>query len=610
MKRFVLLVMAAAVTAFAIWYYLHRRAEVSANAVAALLPRDTLVLLQIADVSRTRSEWHKSDLYKIWREPAVQAFLKLPLANITQKRATAQTLREIESLGMKDAFLAVAAINQSAWKIVGGFRFEGSAEDAEKVAARWRAKFIDGSTTVKRETVQYQQHQIEVESAGMLTISSCYNGEWFVASQDVEQLKLLLDRIDRRQNNRATTLAGDETFGAARKQMPSQFGLLAYARIDRLFHGLLPEADKTDAEEPGTAQPLYRKMRNVCATLGFDDGKMRGAVFIGMPQAVVSGNQSRSSLPIATKDAFLYAAGFLALPTVDSSGPAATGPPLRRAFGSVVGSFAASGVTLADWNSAFGPEFGTIGEWPATARFPALLATMQVRDFAKAQQILSAMTAADTAHSWTRTEQNGAVYFSTQAGTAFLPLSPTLVLSNKIAIAGLDLALVQSAIGRVAKGTAELAETQTFRSADRLLPRAKQAFAYIDSSLLYTRFDAAIRPMIFMGAAFLPGITQKVDLGKLPPADAITRHLSPIVMTQSYRSDGYLTESVGPVTMDQAVIGFAAAVATGVIEYRHHVEGIPGGFRNLVDLLWPGPPLTQPALTPAPLPSLAPSATP
>src|SRR5438067_13938794 len=58
-----------------------------------------------------------------------------------------------------------------------------------------------------------------------------------------------------------------------------------------------------------------------------------------------------------------------------------------------------------------------------------------------------------------------------------------------------------------------------------------------------------------MGAAFLPAVSDTVDLGKLPPADVITKHLSPIVMSQSYRGDGYVAESVGPVPLYQTVIG-------------------------------------------------------
>jgi hypothetical protein len=76
-----------------------------------------------------------------------------------------------------------------------------------------------------------------------------------------------------------------------------------------------------------------------------------------------------------------------------------------------------------------------------------------------------------------------------------------------------------------------------------------------------------------MGAAFMPAIADTVDLSKLPPADVITKHLSPIVMSQNYDRDGYVAESVGPVPLYQTVLG---AVTTGTAAsaiYRRQMQG-------------------------------------
>ena len=77
------------------------------------------------------------------------------------------------------------------------------------------------------------------------------------------------------------------------------------------------------------------------------------------------------------------------------------------------------------------------------------------------------------------------------------------------------------------------------------------------------------------------------------------KHLSPIVMSQRYDHDGYVTESVGPVTFREATIGVAAAVG-GMFIY------LQDGFKKR-DLLPTGP--TNPAMVPA-APSASPSASP
>ena len=70
---------------------------------------------------------------------------------------------------------------------------------------------------------------------------------------------------------------------------------------------------------------------------------------------------------------------------------------------------------------------------------------------------------------------------------------------------------------------------------------------YLDLGLLYGRLDAALRPMLLMGAAFMPAMNDYVEIGKLPDPETIKRHLSPIVSSQRYDQNGYAAESIGPL---------------------------------------------------------------
>ena len=92
-------------------------------------------------------------------------------------------------------------------------------------------------------------------------------------------------------------------------------------------------------------------------------------------------------------------------------------------------------------------------------------------------------------------------------------------------------------------------------------PAPTTFFAYVDTALLYSRLDATLRPMLLMGAAFMPTMNDYVDVSKLPAPDVITKHLSPIVSSQRYERDGYMAESVGPVTLNQAAIGLGLPAA-------------------------------------------------
>jgi hypothetical protein len=93
------------------------------------------------------------------------------------------------------------------------------------------------------------------------------------------------------------------------------------------------------------------------------------------------------------------------------------------------------------------------------------------------------------------------------------------------------------------------------------VPAPTKFFAYVDTALLYSRLDATLRPMLLTGAAFMPTMNNYIDVSKLPSPEVITKHLSPIVSSQRYERDGYRAESVGPVTSNQAAIGFGLPAA-------------------------------------------------
>jgi len=575
---------------------LYRSRHSSSAAVTSLLPKDTLALLHMPDFNRSRAELHQTDLYQIWTEPAVQDFLQKPLTKIPPDAALGPILQECESLQMKDAFVALLTIEHSAWKIVGGFRFSGDPATAEKIVSTWKAKVFGQSPDRKQETLEYQGHPIQVETAGIVRLSTVRSAQWFFIANDPEQLKPLLDRVDGRVKDPNAVLAGDKVFTAASGRMPSSYAALAFIRPDQLLEKLMPLAENDD-KELADQLAVIRQVRSFCAATSFDGGKIRDTIFVGMPRQFDTGDLARTSLSIATKSTFLYAAGFVNLskpvPLPSSAGAFAWMGGLQK----MTTALSSNGITLAEWNSAFGPEFSWVGDWPANSHWPALFATIPVKDPVKANKILGAMTAADEdSAAWNHQEKEGVKYFSTPLGGQLFSVSPTVGLSNQLLVAGLDMNSVEAAMKRSAAGHSELAGSKDFQNAERAVPPARQAFTYVDPALLYTRVDATIRPMLFMGAAFLPGIAETVDLNKLPSPEVITKHLSPIVMSQSYDEDGYIAESVGPVTVYQTILGLGGLGGAAAALYHHHSRSQISDPAGLL------PTPSTPASSPSPAP--------
>jgi hypothetical protein len=561
MRRLILLIIIAlAVAAFAGWYCWKVSQRMSSAPVSALLPRETILLAHMPDFNRMRDEWHDCDIYKLYREPAVQDFLTKPLGNVpTPKAFGAQTLRDIEQLDPKHAFIALISVQSNNPKFVGGFQFRGNEEDAERIVGKWRSGLLEQVPGAKREKVQHQRHDIDVVATPALSLATTYARPWFFAATDVADLTALLDRADHRVNNPDATLDSDAAYREAVSHRPSSYVAFFYLQ-PKMFSERLAALRAATRSSPAPGETtMLEKMRCIAGSMRFENGKIHDALFLGMPKLEQEGTITRSSLSLGTKETFFYLSLLLNLgDKVDALNQASAfaGAKILRALSD-------SGITADDWKAAFGLELESLADWPSSAHWPSLLLTLPVTDTSKAGRIVEAFTRADDDAAWTKSEKDGVRYFTKQSVASLVAVTPTIAVSNRTLIAGLSPVSVEEAIKRSGAKSSELSDSATYKAAAKLLPEPTNFFAYVDMALLYSRLDASLRPMLLMAAAFMPAVAGSVDASKLPPAEIITKHLSPIVSSQRYERDGYVAESIGPITLDQAAIGIAVLSGLG-----------------------------------------------
>src|SRR5436190_3624442 len=298
---------------------------------------------------------------------------------------------------------------------------------------------------------------------------------------------------------------------------------------------------------------MLEKMRCIMGSMQFENGTIHDLLFLRMAKLEHDTTLTRTSVSLGTKETFLYLAMLLNLgEKMDTLNQAAAfaGTKMFQALSD-------SSITAADWKAAFGIELGSLADWPPSAHWPSLLVTLPVTDTTKAAKIVDALLHADEQATWTQTEKDGVRYFSKQSMATFVAITPTIALSDRILVAGLNPVSVEEAIKRSGSGSSELADSEAYKAVARLLPAPTNFFAFIDTALLYSRLDASLRPILLMAAAFVPAVSGSIDPGKLPAPEVITKHLSPIICSQKYDRDGYVAESIGPITLDQLGIGVA-----------------------------------------------------
>jgi len=565
MRRLVLIVIVAALAAVGILYGLRRAERTPHAAVTTLLPRGTIFLAYVPDFNHARDQWHESDIYQLYREPAVQDFLQRPLSRAPQRDTTSQTLREIKQLDPKDAFVAVTSIENNNPRFAGGFHFRGSRDEADRIIDKWRTAFGKNGST--RESVDYERHKIEIVGAAPNQIATVYDGDWFFASNDLAELKTLLDRVDQRATDRQLTLEADETFRAAMAHMPLSYALLFYLQpkgISEKWASL-----RATIGQSGTASGI-EQVHSICGTTRFDKGKLHDVLFVGMPKVAQDTKLNRSSAALGTADTFFYLASLLNPEKFDALSQAGGIGALGAWFQKFFQATSRSGITADDWRGAFDLELGSLADWPANARWPSLIATIPVKDPARANNIVGKLTSAiDEDAPWTKTEKDGVRYFFMATPASVFAITPTIALSDRMMVAGLDSVSVEAAMKRNRSATPGLLSSEAYKMAAHSVPEPTHFFAYVDTALLYARLDAALRPMLLMSAAFMPAISDYVDVGKLPEPKVVTKHLSPIVSSQRYDSDGYVAESVGPVTLNQAAIGLGLPAVFWAVGRQH-----------------------------------------
>src|SRR6266516_4588385 len=595
MRRTVFLVVAGAVAAFAAWYVWRISQKTSSASVSALLPRETMFLAHLPYLTRTRDQWHHSDLYLLYHEPAVQDFLRKPLAKLPEKDAASQTVHEIEQLDPKNAFFALTSMANDSPKIVVGFRFRENQNNAEKIITGWCSEALGDPSA--RETIDYQRRKIHIFTFGLFSLASVYDRNWFFASNNLAEIKALLDRADGRVKNAKNTLDADESYRAAGAHMPSSYAASFYLQPKTISERLAALRAAIQSSGATDERVLLEQVRSISGAMYFESGKIHELLFLGMPKLEQDATLSRSSLAFGTKETFFYLSMLLNVgQKIDALNQAAgIGGAVQKFFQT----FSDSGITADDWKASFGVELGSLADWPSNAPLPSLILTLPVIDMVKASKIVEAVTHADKNAIWTQTEKDSVRYFSMPSPATLVAITPTIALSNRILIAGFDPVSIEQAIKRDSSGSSELSNSQTYQTAAKSVPSPTNFFAYIDAALLYSRLDASLRPMLLMASAFLPGITDSVDLTRLPAAEIMTKHLSPIVSSQRYDGDGYVAESVGPITLDQSAIGLAILSGFGAAARQKASASLTGWGSSTAS---PQPSLSPPS-TPNPAPT-------
>lgn len=538
MKRVALLFLILAVAGVAIFFLMRRESAVASGGVASLLPGDTALLIHVPDAEADRDAWHRTDLYQLYREPAVQDFLGKPATQLQKSGAAAETWRDFSALRLRDGFLATRTVD-APFQFIGGFEFRCGEREAEAIIEKWRSRWSEAN----RSSISYARRNIEITTAPRLTVASAIISHRFFFATNIDDLKALLDRLDGRSGS--APLNADENFRAAMKQMPADYAALLYLQPKSLAQKLVALRAQSGRALPAGQETMIERMESFTHVMMFEGGKLRDIDFVRMPRLVETKLERKTLEAVSSGTLFYLALIVTARQQLASSGNTSFFP----------------GVTAEDWQAAFGDEMSLLVAWPENARLPAAVATLAVRDAARARKIVRSIGVTDGGSA-----ENGTEFFALPAVGPFSAVRPVLALSAGRLALGLDRAGVEQVMSPSSK-TGKLTKANGYQELSHLVPDPQVMFAWLDLAAFYSRLDSTLRPLLQLSAAFMPA--SRFDLNKLPPPEIVTKHLSPVIASQSYTDGGYRSESVGPITLDQAVLLAIGGYAGWEIFQKH-----------------------------------------
>lgn len=586
-----LLAATSLVTGGVLWF----RAAFPMPDAAELVPSDTLMLADFPDLPATATRWRETDLAGMLNEPELQAFFAKPRARLANHPVWSGLRENVGQIKPRRAFLAVTSLANNMPRAVGGFAFAAQRKEMESLLAKVRAQAQSASPQGKLEHLLYRQFQIETFSDDGITLAGCFAKNWYFFANDVELLKATLDRFSG-QLLKSNLAAGSNVYRASQSPLPTHADFRLFIQSNALSDKLLADlsGDSGQLLDSGDAAVL-QKIRAVALATRLEGKRIRDTLFLYEPEAALRPKLSGKTLELTSTNTLLYAAMAPVIPD-DSGAEAKPGiPSSGRPLRTLLTALAPPPATLSQFKSAFGPEHALLLEWPPDDTQPNLFLALEVRQPEAARKFMETVFRA-----WSRADEAGISLWALPLNAPMVAqIHPAVALTAHHAMAGLSLESLKPFASNATKppaGRGTLAQSPAFLGAISTVGQPQIGVIYLDAKPLFERFYALLRPAALLWGNLGVG-GEIADLTQLPPAETISRHLSPICLSATQTGSGTLMESTGPVTALQVGAGIAVGAGMTFLQVQAGATPTP---------LFPSPPakpLSAPSSGSSPAPS-------
>ncbi len=510
---------------------------------AVLLPSETVLLTSLPDLARTAIiRWPGTSLAKIAGEPEFKAFLEKPLAQLGNNKGGNEAGDILLKLKPGRLFAAVTAVNPQQANVLVGFQFWGGQGNYDTSVARLRQELSKGQPSQPSTTEVYQGTTITSSGYGTGALFTAAEGHWGFLSNNLETLKNAMDRASGRVTE--NSLADNPQYRQVTSRLLKDPDFLLFAQPKTFVDTLLAIGQSLGAQADPEQVKQLQAVQAIGSSMKIEGENFRDNLFILRPNPPEMGELKHSAIKLTSADTIAYfdfLANFKNLASLRAN----------PALASLTNNAALQNSKIIDLApEAFGPECSLSITWESQQMIPKALVAVEVKDKAKAEECLQELVALFPEAAVI--EKEGIRYYSFPALQSMFA-NPTVALGEGFLLTGLTELEVKRGM-EAARKNEGLDKSAAFASALPAYRKANEVFGYVDSRVVFERAYTTLRPALLFGAQVMPGMAEWIDTSKLPQLETVAKHLAPIVYTQSRVDNGYLIESTGPITLNQAIL--------------------------------------------------------
>jgi hypothetical protein len=622
MKKFVIifLVLVTVVALVLVWSTLTQPAPHAAD----LLPDSTLIFLDIPNYSASANNFTKTELYALWREPEVQAFLTKPLAALRESPSQTGTdsgTAALVDLALKmaqgEVFLGLTHVtvfpSLNVGLVVGADtrrrKLEAIAGLYELEASLKKANPRGDFETRSYLGVKYAVWQITPE----WPICHAFFDTMVVFTLGEDTMRDVIASYTGQVPPSFKRLSSSARFAIVRQHATRHYEFLAYANAKEIL-GLFGPILALSPQTSGAFQKFEAMDASACS-MKFIDGGVEDVGFVSYSHNAPkpAPRTARKTLALTAPDTLVYFVGSADLANLYEEGMQALSQSgntsILRSVGQFQQALRANNIHMReDILQHFGPETAIIATWRAETRSPdvALVAEIANADtlrpaLDKAMNALKLCALGnDEQAPWDESNFAGHKLRTVHIGAG--QFAPTYTTGRQFFVLANTPDYARELVTQVTQSRPTLAANVRYQQFMKRLPPNGSSYAYADLRGLFEPLYATAK-----SAAAGIGTNEFVDLDKLPQTVTIAKHLFPFVSATVSEPGRVSSTSFSPVGRSTAIIAAAGAATWAAVEFGPQLAqlsgrySMPGSPRRSSGTAVPSPPgenQTAPSQTP------------